>query len=253
MKSLHPATYDPSTGTFRCTPPGEEPFELAREAVEDLLALARVQGPIQPVEATRAPEERELRETIVKMIRVVDETAEAANPRAYAIARGERVDPPVSGGDPGAASGSLAVHRASRHNGLRLRALAAEVGIVVADVLNSRGGSGARPRVAVGIDWAASRQGPHLILTDHAGNQYVLSDKELAAWGGISTPSSPSASLPAIVPPRSSVDSVQTEESLPEDLSEEIEHGMADVAAGRVIPHAEVRERIYCRSYLKPR
>lgn len=84
MKNLHPATYDPSTGTFRCTPPGEEPFELTREAVEDLKA-------------------------------------------------------------------------------------------------------------------------------------------------------------------------VQTEESLPEDLSEEIERGLADVAAGRVIPHAEVRERASCRSYLETR
>lgn len=86
MKSLHPATYDPSTGTFRCTPPGEEPFELTREAVEGLLAKA-----------------------------------------------------------------------------------------------------------------------------------------------------------------------AQTEESLPEDLSEEIERGLADVAAGRVIPHAEVRERASCRSYLETR
>lgn len=45
MKSLHPATYDPSTGTFRCTPPGEEPSELAREAVEDLLARASPRAP----------------------------------------------------------------------------------------------------------------------------------------------------------------------------------------------------------------
>lgn len=84
-----------------------------------------------------APTEADLRATIVQMIQLVDATAELANPRAYAIARGERVDPPVHAGD----SGALAIHRASRRDGLQMRALAAKVGIMVPDVLGDRGAS----------------------------------------------------------------------------------------------------------------